>query len=217
MRTQLEEVLYLLRLRKRPIEHRVKEASYYDETFRADVEWSRHYTACGSYPLWTVVLDRLRASDRRRVLEIGCGSGQLACALRDAGLVDAYCGLDFSERRVEHARKTCPECEFEIADVLQSSRIEEFDYDAVITTDFLEHIPQDLDVIRRIKSGAHMISVVPNFPWVSHVRHFQDAGEVEDRYAAYFDEFSVTPIVKNGEGSIEFLAEGVRKAHSLDA
>jgi len=45
-------------------------------------------------------------------------------------------------------------------------------------TEFLEHIEHDLDVIRFIRPRTYFVGTVPNFPYVSHVRHFQDCDEV---------------------------------------
>ena len=48
--------------------------------FEANEDRRKHYTASPYYPLWTVIVDRLRRPRSRAVLEVACGSGQLAAA-----------------------------------------------------------------------------------------------------------------------------------------
>jgi len=143
-------------------------------------------------------------------LEIACGAGQLAMALHDMGLCENYRGFDFSVKRIEQARKILPNAQFHIADAFETELFDKADYDLVISTEFLEHINSDLDVLKRIKAGAHFIGTVPNYPWVSHVRHFQDAGEVADRYGPYFLEFNVCPILMKPAGQTIFVLEGIK-------
>src|SRR5690606_24098990 len=71
--------------------------AYYDERFASDEHWSEHYTKSSYYFIWTVCIDRLRRSTPAQVLEIGCGPGQLAAAMYDAGVAPSYTGVDFSE------------------------------------------------------------------------------------------------------------------------
>lgn len=59
-----------------------------------------------------------------RVLEIGCGTGELLAAMRPAYGV----GIDFSERMIEIARRTFPELRFEVDDIEELRLSETFDY-----------------------------------------------------------------------------------------
>jgi SAM-dependent methyltransferase len=187
-----------------------KDSEFYDRTFDADDYWRAHYTKVPDYACWTVILDRLRAAQVRRTLEIGCGSGHLASAIRDAGVLASYCGFDFSERRVSHARTICPEFRFEIADAFATDLYRTFDYDSAVSTEFLEHVEGDLTVLAKLKPGTKFIGMVPNMPWVSHVRYFKDCAEVTARYSPLFDDFSVVPIPLNEKGYINFVMQGIR-------
>ena len=81
-----------------------------------------------------------------RVLEIGCGTGELLAAMRPAYGV----GIDFSERMIEIARRTFPELRFEVDDIEELRLSETFDY--IIMSDLtmslwdvqraFEHLPQ---------------------------------------------------------------------------
>lgn len=191
----------------------VKEQSpdFYQQAFEANEDQRKHYTASSYYPLWTVIVDRLRRAPAGAILEVGCGSGQLAWAISDARIASSYCGFDFTRARIEQARRNCPNARFEVADAYSTDLFETFAYDAVIATEFLEHVEGDLAVLRSIRTGARFIGTVPNFPYVSHLRHFRDCAEVEARYGGLFDSFSVSAIPANEKGKTFFLLEGIRR------
>jgi len=100
---------------------------------------------------------------------------------------------------------------FEVSDAYSTDLFETFDYDTVIATEFLEHVEDDLRVICSIRTGARFIATVPNFPYVSHVRHFGDATDVAARYSDKFTSFSVDAIPANDKGKTFFLIEGTRR------
>jgi SAM-dependent methyltransferase len=204
----------LRRLAGRPAYESVDEGEkgrdFYDRTFDADEYWKQHYTRTEDYACWTVIVDRLRNWKARRLLEIGCGSGQLARALLDAGFLESYCGFDFSARRLSQARLFCPEARFEEADAFQTDLYDRIDYDSALSTEFLEHVEGDLEVLRRLKPGTKFIGSVPNFPFVSHVRHFKSSEEVTDRYGSLFRDFSVAAVPVDPKGKTLFLLQGVK-------
>lgn len=192
------------------LQHGQKSSDCYDKAFDQDPSWSMHYTCSPYYIIWTVIVDRLRWGGSKKILEIGCGSGQLACAIRDAGIVEAYTGFDFSQKRLGQAKIVCPQYIFEVADAFKTDLIENADYDTVITTEFLEHVEGDLEIISRIRPGTRVMATVPNFPYVSHVRHFQNGDDVTARYGEYFKDFSVTTILANEKGKTFFLIDAYR-------
>src|SRR4051794_23361211 len=55
---------------------------FYDRTYAQRKHWKAHYTQSHYYPLWTVIADRVRQVGARRILDIGCGPGQVACLMR---------------------------------------------------------------------------------------------------------------------------------------
>ena len=120
-----------------------KGPDFYDQVFLENENLRVHYTASFYYFMWTVIVDRIRRARRKAVLEVGCGTGQLAHAIYDAGMIQSYCGLDFSKTRIEQARRHCPAYRFEAVDVFQTSLFEDYNYDMVIATEFLEHIEQE--------------------------------------------------------------------------
>jgi SAM-dependent methyltransferase len=185
-----------------------KSAEWYENAFQKSDTYEKHYTESRYYPIWTVLIDRVRKHGPANVLEIGCGTGQLAWALRDYDLLKDYCGLDFSPKRIEFARIQCPDLRFEIADVFQTDLFTTAHYDLVIATEFLEHVEQDLEVIARIRSGVHFLGTVPNYPWTSHVRHFDTRDQVIERYSGYIANLGVFPIIRRNDNKIIYVMEG---------
>lgn len=194
---------------KRKVEGYERDSGWYDESFENNEHWRYHYTQSRYYPLWAVISDRLTRSDSDSVLDIGCGSGQLASLLRDKGL-SHYLGLDFSPKRIEWARKVCPEFEFQVADVFETRLLDTRQYDTVVCTEFLEHVSRDTGVIEKIPSGSQFYASVPNFPFESHVRYFESAESVYDRYSSYFNHFNVDIFPSNAKGRVFYLAEGTK-------
>ncbi len=190
--------------------HGEKPQSFYDDAFEHVESYHVHYTRSEYYAVWTVVIDRIRRAGSKRVLDIGCGPGQFAHALFDADLVEAYHGVDLSRVGVERAQRNVPAFTFEHCDIFASKALETQRYDTLVTTEFLEHVERELDVLERIPAGTRVIATVPNFPYVSHVRHFADVAAVQARYGRFFEGLTVDPIRKTERGNILFLMEGVR-------
>lgn len=187
-------------------------SDYYDEAFSNQERWHKHYTESNYYPLWSVLVDRIIHAKVESLLEIGCGPGQLSLFLHDQGL-RRYLGFDFSARAVELARISCPELKYVEADAFKTDLFHSYDYDAVLCTEFLEHVDHDLEVIGKIRSGTRFYGTVPNFTCASHVRYFTSAQEVNDRYAEFFHSFSVNAYLSNSytkRGEVFYLMEGIR-------
>jgi len=197
-------------IRRRDEKPSERSPDWYDRAFSRTVETHKHYTESKHYFLWSVIAHLMARDGVRSVLDVGCGSGQLALLLRDTGTT-AYCGIDFSQKRIEWARKNCPGFSFIVDDVLQTDLFTTFSYDVVICAEFLDHVQADIEVIQRIKTGARFYAIVPGFSYASHVRYLQDSGEVMERYAAYFKDFRVSPFFADRKGKTYFLLEGIKR------
>lgn len=182
-------------------------AEFYDERFGTLADFHRHYTESRYYPMWIVIADRIRHYGAESVLDIGCGAGQLACLLRDQGL-PRYSGLDFSSTRVACARDICPEFDFFVEDVHKTDLIERREYDLVVSTEFLEHIEGDLEVLQRIPRGVRVLATVPNYPATGHVRYFETADAVQRRYEQVLEELSVDTLIMNPSGRVIYVMDG---------
>lgn len=133
----------------------------------------------------------------------------MACLLRDKN-VPRYLGLDFSPARVEHARAVCPEYEFVAADAFETDVFEGHEYDAVVCTEFLEHVEKDMEILDRIRPGSLFLATVPNFPYDSHVRHFTSASQVADRYGSVFEDLRVDSFTLVRKDRVLYLIEGTK-------
>src|SRR5690348_1227679 len=81
-----------------------------------------------------------------RVLEAGCGIGDLLAAVKPArGL-----GVDFSPAMIDLARKRHPGIEFQTTDVGEFSANEKFDY--ILLSDLVNDLPDVQAVLERLRT-----------------------------------------------------------------
>lgn len=85
--------------------------------------WNYFYsrTKLASDPLYPAVADALRGSDAP-LLDLGCGIGLLALALRHEGVQLAYHGVDFDAAKIVQARRAArhaglPDVRFDVVDL----------------------------------------------------------------------------------------------------
>jgi SAM-dependent methyltransferase len=83
-----------------------------------------------------------------RVLEVGCGLGDLLAAVKPARGV----GVDFSPAMTALARERHPELEFQVADAMEYTSAEKFDY--VLLVDLVNDLPDVQAVFERLQSIA---------------------------------------------------------------
>jgi SAM-dependent methyltransferase len=198
---------------KGPPGGRAEGADWYDALYASTAEYHGRYEQSFYYFLWAVIVDRVRRAGLRRVLEVGCGPGQLAAFLLEQG-VEHYVGVDFSPRAVELARANAPAGTFLVGDARDPAPHAEVEHDAVVCTEVLEHLEDDLGVVALFRPGKRCLCSVPNFPYDGHVRHFQDARAVAERYGPFFDGLDVMTL-KSPRDPLDrfFLFDGVRNAH----
>lgn len=183
---------------------------WYDRMYAGTPEYLKSYEQSLYYFLWSVIVDRVRSSGHKRVLEIGCGPGQLAAYLLEQG-VEVYTGLDFSLTAVEMARKRVAKGTFVVGDARDPSIHRQVEHDLVICTEVLEHVDADLLVVSHFQSGKRCLCSVPNFPYPSHVRHFATAAEVRARYGPYFDPLDIVVLKSPNDPTDQFyLMDGRR-------
>jgi len=189
----------------------VEEARFYDDAYSGSQEYAKYYAESSYYFVWTVIVDRVRRSGLRRILEIGCGAGQLAEFLLEQG-VSEYVGLDFSQVAIDMARQRLPASAKLICEDARTSRLYATEvYDAIICTEVLEHIDADLEVIEKWPTGVRCICTVPNFPYKSHVRHFDRASDVLDRYGRYFECLDVAVFKRPDKPEkVYYICDGTR-------
>ena len=206
----IQRVFSKLKRRLAPAPVGQADANWYDQLYSSVAVYHCPYYESHYYFLWAVIADLLRRAGTRRVLEIGCGPGQLAALLVQQG-VQEYVGLDFSPAAIDLARKNVPQGRFVVGDARCPDIFRGTNYDALICTEVLEHIEDDLQVVSQFGVGKRCLCSVPNFPYDGHVRHFQDAPEVTARYSRFFDGFDVATFASPRSAEDRFhLFDGVR-------
>lgn len=202
----------LLQRPSRSISQGAKSLEYYDEMYAGPSEYAKPFWQSRYYFIWTVICDRLKQAGNNRLLEIGCGSGQFSVLLHRDGFAN-YLGLDISSEAIRQARiKDLAPFEFEVADALTTDYFDSFDYDSIVCTEVLEHVEQDLELVSRNRSGTRCLCTVPNFPYTSHVHHFENEQQVHERYSPFFSDLTVWSIPGSHKpGILYFLVDGVRQ------
>jgi len=193
---------------------------WYDQKFEASPTYHSLYSNSPYYFLWSVIVDRVRRDRLRSVLEIGCGTGQLAAYLLDHG-IDSYVGIDFSKKAVEYAAQNAQAGRFVIDDARTSRVYSEERHDVLICTEVLEHIAEDIQVVRQFRPRTRCIFSVPSYTSAGHVRLFTDQNAVADRYGAYFNDLDIVglAIASTEEPGVKkiFLADGERNDFAAGA
>ncbi len=164
-----------------------KDSRFYDELYRKG-GWNLEYTKLPQdsiyYPVWKIIVGNLNPEDV--ILELGCGAGQLARLIMDAGF-NYMAGIDFSQKALGLAEKlnSANAFRFFLGDIYDRKWFNTADYNMIIATEVLEHLQDDCRIIDYIPRGKRVIVSVPNFDSDSHVRHFNSAQDAIDRYAEW--------------------------------
>lgn len=187
-------------------------AEWYDDAYATQRQYHTHWSESPYLPVWEAICERLPPA--AKILEVGCGPGQLARMLMDKAEPRAYVGFDFSPVAVSLARQNVPHVRVEVADARTTNLYTSTDFGTVICTEVLEHITDDLLVLSRIPAGRQVLATVPDFDWDSHVRHFATRQEVIDRYGHMFHQLEVTEHSHSGDltghNGVFFLLNGIR-------
>lgn len=131
----------------------------------------------------------------RKVLEIGCGIGNLTGHLRTA--CRELIGVDVSDFYLRHLRIDFPDMKFFNYDVSDPAiaAIENEGIEVVVAVNVLEHVKNDLQALKNayslLKPGGRLILFVPALSWLygtmdeslSHYRRY-DRGELEGKVTA---------------------------------
>lgn len=163
---------------------------YYNKVFSESAEYAKTDPTKSMYfRLYTRVNELIE--EDRPILELGCGTGLLAKVLLDAGKKYKR-GWDFSEVGIQRAKEINPNhaSKFAVGDItkLMMRKI-----DTVVSLEVLEHLKDDLALIKRLPECTFIFSV-PDFLIPCHQRAFKNEREVEERYGAYVEIESIEKI-----------------------
>ena len=147
------------------------------------------------------LVEWLAPQDGERILDIGCGTGQLSAEIAASGAL--VVGVDRSPDMVDEARKKFPGLRFEVCDARALEFREEFD--AVFSNAALHWIPQAELVVagisRALKPGGRFVA------------EFGGKGNVEQVVAALQQGLSRLGIA--GEGANPWYYPGIAEYSSL--
>jgi len=166
-------------------------ATSYDRIYAKTEKYRRPYRRSHYFPMWQILLQWLRHTVKRpKVLEPGCGPGQLAAFLHASGF-KRYYGFDFSPVAIQMARKMAPGQRFAVADIRSQESFDVYDYNTVIMTEVLEHIDDDLAIFAKLKPGARVLLSVPDNDTRTHVRYFPVIADVVERYQPFLGKMAI--------------------------
>lgn len=74
------------------------------------------------------ILSQIGDLEQKKILDVGCGFGDLYTYLSERGIKVDYTGYDISPKIIETAKQDNPRVKFEIKDILTDSITEKFDY-----------------------------------------------------------------------------------------
>ncbi|MDQ2855820.1 MAG: methyltransferase domain-containing protein [Acidobacteriota bacterium] len=120
----------------------------------------------------------------KSVLDVGCGAGHNLYALAASGKYH-LAGIDVSHKALEMARGLVPEAEFHLMDVQAQTLDARFDL--VISLQVIEHIPDDLAVIRNMRRMSNRYVMIATMQGkmrasesrIGHLRNYSSKELVE--------------------------------------
>ena len=136
--------------------------SHQDSYYKNNEAYAEHLAAWNP-ALYAKYADTLKpAQPGARVLDVGCGVGQVVARLNEAGF-EAY-GVDVSQPNIERASKICPRCQLYDGKKLPFS---DSHFASVGALNVLEHVDEPeafiTDLVRVVAPGGRIVISSPNF------------------------------------------------------
>lgn len=151
--------------------------------------------------LWRELASRI--APRLNVVDLGCGPGHLASLVAPTSA--SYFGIDWSPAAIDVARRALKFAPafFVCGDVTKFWPT--ITADIYVACEFLEHVEDDLAILRRIPAGKSLLASLPKKDSESHVRVFSTEESVWRRYDRMFIIAEVT------EFEDWWIVKGVRR------
>lgn len=149
------------------------DATYYEDHFRkvGDSRADRYL------PLYEAAAALI--PNDASVVELGSGIGRFGALVMNR--VASYLGLDFAPALVAEAKRHAGRDVFQVAD-LRTDEIPQAD--VYVALEVLEHLDDDMAILKRLPKGSRVVMSVPSFHSPSHLRHFAEEGSAATRYDA---------------------------------
>jgi SAM-dependent methyltransferase len=142
------------------------ETTFYEDYYRHE---NSHWWFRWRYDLITKLVTNLKPDGTYRILDAGCGTGQMTKQLEDIG---EAVGLDSASEAIAYARSRG--VERLVRGSITAPPFAERSFDCVLALDVIEHVDDDMGILtslfRVIKPGGHLIITVPAFDalWSEH-------------------------------------------------
>jgi len=158
-----------------------EDLKYYNEVYSKSNEYRKEPVGSIYYPIWADIVNMTNNTDK--IIEVGCGSGQLAKLLIMNGKNYKH-GFDYSYQAIKIAKKMNQDNEdlFSVANIYALSKGDLDDFDVVVCTEVLEHLDDDKYLFEILKPGTRVIFSVPDFLSNTHKRVFKGVKEIRDHY-----------------------------------
>ena len=136
--------------------------SHQDSYYKNNEAYAEHLAAWNP-ALYAKYADTLRpATAGARVLDVGCGVGQVVARLNEAGF-EAH-GVDVSQPNIERAQKVCPRCQLYDGKKLP---FPDGHFASAGALNVLEHVDEPeafvADLVRVVAPGGRIVLSSPNF------------------------------------------------------
>ena len=137
-----------------------KKANYYDDLF---------FQSLGEFPIRREAVRYLLKNNvekSSRILDVGCGTGELLLFLRKKGFTHLY-GNDISSEMLKVAQTKLNDAKYYLGNINKIVFEEKYDY--IIITEVLHHIPNLATTFNSLKSilseQGQIIIIEPNMEW----------------------------------------------------
>lgn len=159
----------------------------------------------------SILLDRLAKAQARRVLDIGCGSGQLAARLAAEGY--DVTGIDPGAAAIAAARRKAPDCRFLVlaAENLQGNL---GPFDAAVFLNALHHVPAPhmgaalRAALTTVRAGGEVVVIEP----LAEGSFFHAMRPVDDESAVRAEAIqAIETLVENGGASLRDILRWKRE------
>lgn len=142
------------------------ETTFYEDYYRHE---NSHWWFRWRYDLITKLVTTLKEEGTFRILDAGCGTGQMTKQLEDIG---EAVGMDSAPEAIAYAQSRG--VERLVRGSITAPPFAERSFDCVLALDVIEHVDDDMGILtslfRVIKPGGHLIITVPAFDalWSEH-------------------------------------------------
>ena len=144
------------------------------------------------------------------IIELGCSDGNFASILNELGN-HHYIGIDIQREKIDSAKKSFPKMNFMCCDICENLYMLG-GAKTFVSFQCLEHIENDLKILKSLKVWTKVIISVPNSPYKGHVRWFEMEGWIK-RFSPFIDfDEKITIQHPKKKNKRSFLLKGVRNA-----